>query len=98
MRRPKVDLAECFRALAVRTEQDVREKLHALAQRHRDEPELARLMADAQQAWLSWREASCRVSTFDSRTGTAFAVYWDTCLIRMNRMRADELQYMIDHP
>jgi uncharacterized protein YecT (DUF1311 family) len=43
-----------------------------LAERHRkDELDLHRLMTKAQRAWLLWREAACRVETYESKGGSA---------------------------
>ena len=67
--------------------------LRVLAERHRkDEPDLDRLMTKAQQAWLVWREAGCRVDTYESKEGSGFSVYWDRCRIKMNEARVVELQ------
>ncbi len=45
-----------------------------------------------------WREAACRVDTYESKDGSGFSVYWDRCRIKMNEARAIELQHMIDSP
>ena len=52
------------------------------------------LMTKAQRAWLVWREAACRVDTYESKGGSGFSVYWDRCQIKMNEARAIELQHM----
>ncbi len=89
----------CWREQFKTSEADVQQRLRVLAVRHRkDEPALHRLMTDGQQKWLAWREASCRVDTFESKGGSGFGVYWDRCRIKLNQARAAELQRMIDNP
>jgi hypothetical protein len=69
----------------------VARRLRVLAERHRkDEQNLHRLMTKAQQAWLVWREAACRVDTYESIGGSGFSVYWDGCRIKMIEARAIE--------
>ena len=55
-------------------------------------------MTRSQQAWLAWRDATCRVETFELKGTRGFSVYWDRCRITMNEARAAELQRMIDEP
>jgi uncharacterized protein YecT (DUF1311 family) len=93
------EFSACWQEQFKKSEAEVARRLRVLAERHRkDEPELHALTLKAQQAWLSWREAACRVDTFESRGGQGFGVYWDRCRIRMNEARAAELQKMIDNP
>ena len=89
----------CWREEFKKSEAEVARRLRVLAERHRkDEPKLHRLMTEAQRAWLVWREAACRVDTYESKGGSGFSVYWDQCRIKMNEARATELQHMIDNP
>lgn len=89
----------CWHEEFRKSEAEVARRLGVLAERHRkDEPDLHRLMTKAQQAWLVWREAACRVDTYESKGGSGFSVYWDQCRIKMNEARATELQHMIDNP
>ena len=82
-----------------KSEAEVARRLRVLAERHRkEEPNLDRLMTKAQRAWLVWREAACRVDTYELKDGSGFSVYWDRCRIKMNEARAIELQHMIDSP
>ena len=93
------EFTACWHEQFKKSEAEVAQRLRVLAARHRkDDPELAKLMTRAQQTWLAWREASCRVETFESKGGTGFSVYWDQCRIKMNQARAAELQHMIDNP
>ncbi len=89
----------CWSEQFKKSDAAVQQRLRVLAERHRrEEPELAKLMTRAQQTWLAWREASCRVDTFESKGGSGFSVTWDRCRIKMNEARAAELQRMIDNP
>ena len=95
----ETDFAQCWHEQYLKSEESVQQKLRTLMERHRrDEPELAALLATSQDAWFNWRTAACHVQTYDSRKGTAFGVYWDMCLARMNRARDAELQFMLDNP
>ena len=92
-------LTACWSEEFKKSEAEVARRLRVLAERHRkEEPNLDRLMTKAQRAWLVWREAACRVNTYESKGGTGFSVYWDGCRIKMNEARAIELQEMIDSP
>jgi len=89
----------CWHEEFKKSDAEVERRLRVLADRHRkEEPKLDRLMTKAQRAWLVWREAACRVDTYESKGGSGFSVYWDQCRIKMNEARAIELQHMIDNP
>ena len=89
----------CWREEFKKSEAEIALRLRVLAERHhKDEPNLHRLMTKAQQAWLAWREAACRIDTYESIGGSGLSVYWDRCQIKMNEARALELQLMIDNP
>jgi uncharacterized protein YecT (DUF1311 family) len=89
----------CWHEEFKKSEAEVARRLRVLGERHRkEEPKLDRLMTKAQRAWLVWREAACRVDTYESKDGSGFSVYWDRCRIKMNEARAIELQHMIDSP
>jgi uncharacterized protein YecT (DUF1311 family) len=93
------EFTACWHEEFKKSEAEVARRLRVLAERHhKDEPNLHRLMNKAQQAWLGWREAACRVDTYESKGGSGFCVYWDRCRIKMNQARATELQDMIDNP
>jgi uncharacterized protein YecT (DUF1311 family) len=89
----------CWRDEFKKSDAEVTRRLRVLTERHRkDEPSLYRLIVKAQETWLIWREATCRVETYESKGGAGFSVYWDQCRIKMNEARAAELQNMIDSP
>ena len=89
----------CWREEFKKSAAEVARRLRVLAERHRkDERDLHGLMIKAQRAWLVWREAACRVDTYESKGGAGFSVYWDRCRIKMNEARTVELQHMIENP
>jgi uncharacterized protein YecT (DUF1311 family) len=93
------EFSACWNAEFKKSEADMAAKLRTLADRHRkDEPGLHRLIGEAQRRWVAWREAACKVDTFESKGTAGFSVSWDRCHIRMNKARAAELQQMIDSP
>jgi uncharacterized protein YecT (DUF1311 family) len=63
-----------------------------------DEPERLQLLLAAQAAYLQYRDAECRMRTFESRSGSAFQAYWLACLTELNRLRAADLQALVDNP
>lgn len=63
-----------------------------------DEPERLQLLLAAQTAFVQYRDAECRVRTFESRSGSAFQAYWLACLTDLNRLRAADLQALVDNP
>ena len=70
-----------------------------LQQRFRDDtPERSRFLAAAQEAWLHYRDAECRVQTYDSRGGAAFRVYELDCLTGLTRDRLDAIQRLLATP
>ena len=89
----------CWHEEFKKSEAEVAQRLRVLTERHRsDEPNLHQLMTKAQRAWLVWREAACHVDTYESKGRPGFSVYWDRRRIKMNEVRAIELQDMIDSP
>jgi uncharacterized protein YecT (DUF1311 family) len=93
------EFSACWQEQFKKSDAEIARRLRVLAERNRkDEPELHKLMTKSQQAWLAWREAACRVETFESKGTRGFSVYWDRCRITMNEARAAELQRMIDEP
>ncbi len=89
----------CWHEQFKKSEAEIERRLKVLAARHRrEEPELHRPMTKAQDAWLAWREAACRVDTYESKGTPGFSVYWDRCRIKLNQARAAELQQMVDSP
>jgi uncharacterized protein YecT (DUF1311 family) len=93
------EFSACWNAEFKKSEAEIAQRLKVLAERHRkDEPGLHRMMTDAQQKWLAWRDAACKVDTYESKGTPGFGVYWDRCRIRLNKARAAELQKMVDNP
>lgn len=63
-----------------------------------DEPELATALSASQAAWLTYREAECRVRTYESRNGAAFKAYWLACMNDLTLIRLRDLRLMQDQP
>ncbi|HQC98558.1 MAG TPA: lysozyme inhibitor LprI family protein [Aquabacterium sp.] len=63
-----------------------------------DEPEQLKLLLAAQAAFAQYRDAECRLRTFESRNGSAFQAYWLSCLTERNRQRIADLQDLVDNP
>jgi uncharacterized protein YecT (DUF1311 family) len=81
-----------------RAEASVHELVQALAKMQQGDAELRRVFATAQAKWSEFREAECKLETFDSRDGTAFESYWLECLTTHARERIKTLQRMKDNP
>lgn len=64
----------------------------------KDEPGWAKALSASQVAWLTYREAECRLRTYDSRDGTAFEAYWLACLNELNLGRLRDLRLLNDQP
>jgi uncharacterized protein YecT (DUF1311 family) len=58
----------------------------------------AATLEQAQAAWTAFRDAECRLLTFDSRDGTAFDTYWAACITDQNRLRLEMLARYADEP
>jgi uncharacterized protein YecT (DUF1311 family) len=52
----------------------------------------------AQDAWLSFRDAECKLLTIDSASGTMFDLYWMSCLTKQNVQRIAQMRWLADHP
>jgi uncharacterized protein YecT (DUF1311 family) len=52
----------------------------------------------AQDAWLRFRDAECKLLTIDSAAGTMFDLYWMSCLTEQNVKRIAQMQWLVEHP
>ena len=52
----------------------------------------------AHDAWLSFRDAECKLLTIDSASGTMFDLYWTRCLTEQNVKRITQMQWLVEHP
>lgn len=91
------ELLACRQSSVARQEVELGALVKRLSDRA-DELELKRLLANAQSDWLRYRDAECKVRTFESRLGSAAEVYWLSCLSDMNRGRIDDLQKAVASP
>lgn len=91
-------LLSCRRREQQRVEAEMTRLSQALKQRYGKEPELSLAFTNAQAKWREFRDAECRLRTFDSRDGTAFQSYWLECLTELDQARVEVLHDMKDNP
>ena len=63
-----------------------------------DGDERAAPLKAANDAWLAFRDAECKLLTIDSASGTMFDLYWTRCLTEQNVKRIAQMQWLVDHP
>jgi uncharacterized protein YecT (DUF1311 family) len=91
-------LVQCRRGENTRAENSMRGLVEALSTTYQNEPDLMAAFTAAQAQWLEFRDAECKLRTYDSRDGTAFESYWLECLTALNLERITTLRYMEEHP
>lgn len=91
-------LLSCRQREQERVEAEIAELSQALTQLYGREPELSLAFTNAQAKWLEFRDAECRLRTYDSRDGTAFQSYWLECITELDQTRVEVLQDMKDNP
>lgn len=92
-------LLACHQVRLDRSDSEMRAAIGKLDRSARqDEPELAKSLAASQAAWLTYREAECRVRTHESRNGSAFKAYWLACMTDLNLLRLRDLRLLKDQP
>jgi uncharacterized protein YecT (DUF1311 family) len=58
--------------------------------------ELVELLYEAQDAWVSFRDESCKVEAFELEKDTpAYATTINACVIRMNTSRTEEIKELL---
>jgi uncharacterized protein YecT (DUF1311 family) len=97
------ELDECVRGERKRSESDLSRGLENLEGRVKNlysadlalGKELVELIYEAQDAWVSFRDKSCKVEAFEVEVGTpAYATTVNSCVIRMNTERAEEIEQL----
>jgi uncharacterized protein YecT (DUF1311 family) len=91
-------LLKCRQDQHARTEQSIQNLEQQLTKLFAGQPDLPGAFDAAEAKWREFRDAECRLRTFDSRDGTAFESYWLDCLTMLNRDRIATLQYMKENP
>jgi uncharacterized protein YecT (DUF1311 family) len=91
-------LVQCRRSENARAEDSMRGLVEALNTTYQKESDLMAAFSMAQAKWLEFRDAECRLRTYDSRDGTAFESYWLECLTALDQERLTSLRYMAEHP
>jgi uncharacterized protein YecT (DUF1311 family) len=70
----------------------------SLNKTYRPDVVLAGVFSTAQAKWREFRDAECKLKTYDSQGGTAYDSYWLECLAKLDRDRIKTLEDMKDHP
>ncbi|MBF0194538.1 MAG: DUF1311 domain-containing protein [Magnetococcales bacterium] len=60
------------------------------------EPNFKRSLIQAQQDWIKFRDSHCDATTFRSRGGTAYMIFYDECLEKMTRQRTEQLRNILE--
>lgn len=97
--RNEATLLTCRQQQAAQSTQRIEQLLERLRRRDEtDEPERWQLQVASQADWRQYRDAECRVRTFESRAGKAYETYRLACVALLNRLRADDLHKQVDNP
>jgi uncharacterized protein YecT (DUF1311 family) len=91
-------LVQCRRRENARAEDSLRALVETLSTTYQKESDLMAAFTAAQAKWLEFRDAECKLRTYDSRDGTAFESYWLECLTALDQERLTSLRYMEEHP
>lgn len=59
---------------------------------------LTEVFSTAQTKWAEFRDAECKLKTYDSKDGTAYESYWLECLAKLDDDRIKVLDDLRDHP
>ncbi|WP_375271553.1 lysozyme inhibitor LprI family protein [Sphingomonas sp.] len=60
----------------------------------RNKPSYSQALLNSQRAWLAYRDANCRVFSYEYRGGSAQALSSRVCLTRVTRARTAELRLL----
>ncbi len=94
----EVVLLACRRKENKDTEVALARLTEKLDKNYASEPERANAFSVAGQKWGDFRDAECKLLTYESRSGTAAEVYWLDCLTRLGRERIDSLKKLAENP
>jgi len=93
------DLLSCRKAEYEKSKKEISTLVSNLENTYRiDEPDLVPVFEKSQSAWITYAEAECHVQTYYSRSGSAFDVYWLSCMSTENKKRIRTLQQLTDSP
>ncbi|RYF57184.1 MAG: DUF1311 domain-containing protein [Comamonadaceae bacterium] len=67
-----------------------------MQQRLKDDPEVRKLLLDAQRKWLAFRDAECALQAMRSRDGSSHPFNVNSCLADLTQARAAALQKHLD--
>ena len=91
-------LVSCRKREYDRTETDLARLAATLNRNYGPDVALAGVFSKAQTKWREFRDAECKLETYDSQGGTAYESYWLECLAKLDRDRIKTLEDLRDHP
>lgn len=92
-------LLSCRQSQNTKSEQALRQLVDKLARSYeQDEPPLAKVFATAQAKWAEYRDAECKVRTYESASGPAYEVYRLDCVTSLNGERIEVLRKQASNP
>ena len=91
-------LMACHKAQVGREDRQIATLVKKLGQMADGEPAMKRLITASQAAWLKYRDAECKMRTFESSTGSAAQVYLHACFEDINAQRIRDLEERTRNP
>jgi uncharacterized protein YecT (DUF1311 family) len=91
-------LASCRKREYDGIEGDLAKLVATLNKTYAPDAALAGAFSTAQTKWREFRDAECKLETYDSQGGTAYDSYWLECLAKLDRDRIRTLEDLRDHP
>jgi uncharacterized protein YecT (DUF1311 family) len=96
--RTEADMVTCRERARRAADRDLNAVYQRLLVAKRDETKYVAALRTSERAWIAFRDAQCTVDTWDSRGGTAFGVYVDSCVTTMTRQRIAALTAIVAAP
>lgn len=91
-------LLSCRRREYDKAEADIAKLVAVLAKNYATEVALAGVFSASQFKWREFRDAECKLKTYDSQGGTAYESFWLECLTKLDQDRIKTLEDLRDHP
>ncbi len=93
------DIGKCYQDIVDVRKKEMNTVFEKLHKNYKDDdPNQALSLDESQRAWVKFKDANCRMETWDSRMGTGFGEYWNRCEIDMIESREKELRRWLDMP
>jgi uncharacterized protein YecT (DUF1311 family) len=96
--RDETELLACRTKVTAVQTREINAANAILLKRASDEPRLVAALRVSHQAWLRYRDAECRVETWESSTGSAAPAHLLYCQEKRNRARLAELRERVQSP